>query len=71
MMFNEKVVCNLEAAAVISRSSPLGKGTVHVGFDVANFLQEMADQVRKADHELSEPELAALGGSYKAMLVFE
>jgi len=69
-MLNEKVAQNFEGAAIISRRAPLGN-TVSVGFDCAVFLQELADRVRKEDHELTAPELAELVGSYKAMLCFE
>jgi hypothetical protein len=66
-MFNEKVANNFEGAAIIARRTPLGETTA-VGFDCANYLQELADRVRKEDHELTAPELAELAGSYKSML---
>ncbi len=69
-MYNEKTASNLEAAAVIARRTACGE-TVNVGFDVANYLQEMADRLRKEQHELSEGEMSDLFLSYKAMLVFE
>jgi len=68
--YNEKVAQSYEAAAVTARSFSLGQ-TVSVGFDCANYLQELADRVRKEDHELSALELSELVCSYKAMLVFE
>lgn len=69
-MFNEEIAKGYEVAAVTARSFGLGK-TVSIGFDCANYLQELADRVRKEDHELSALELAELVGSYRAMLVFE
>ena len=70
MTFNEELAKNYEAEARASRRFPLGD-TVSVGFDCANYLQELADRVRKEDHALSSMELAELVTSYKAMLVFE
>lgn len=70
MSFNEKTANDYESAAVIARSVAPGE-RVSVGFDCANYLQELADRVRKEDHELSQLELSELVCSYKAMLVFE
>jgi hypothetical protein len=70
MIFNEEAAKKYEQAAVTARSFGLGE-RVSVGFDCANYLQEIADRVRKEDHELDALELAELVSSYRAMLVFK
>jgi hypothetical protein len=71
-MFNEETARGYEKGAIIARRylSPTGV-SVNPGFDVANYLQELADRLRKEDHDLSALELSELILSYKAMLVFE
>jgi len=63
---NEEIIASLENAAQISRTTvAANKG----GFDVANYLQELADSVRKLDHELVSDEMDAIACFHSNMLV--